>query len=465
VEKPEEQHWSKGVPTAARVPLLILLICLAAVGVARVGMEMEHGIAIDFYQFWALSGAPEELPGESVYALDTDKRLARIFFDRAEETKSSARQAAARLRAQRLGAISTPLLYSCFRAFRTGDYDIDLRRYRLTSLMAFVLATLLVGYIVGCKPATILGALAFFLWAFPPLRFDLSEGNVNAVQFAVLALVLWLRCDPERAWRTVAAGCVLSLGVLFKPNLAMVAALLVLGWGFLGRGRDVVRATIGAALGIAIGVAASTWLLGPAATWGDWIGALRHLDRDFAVGVAHGNFGGAKLIGEGLGWDPTVLLLIVLVGIVAGKLWKLRRAVGGALSAVLLVRDVDALLITIGPAVAILGTTIAWPHYAVLCVPLCLVCMHHLESEVHLVCMPGLILLAALAGLSSAAGLEAGDIQNPFAKAIALSLGVMSLYVGGVVELGRRSDAERIPTSGSKILSGEKDTASFSPKD
>ncbi len=405
---------------------------------------MEQGVAIDFYQFWAVAGAAEALPGESVYALATGERLARILLERAAETESTARRAVARFRAHRIDAVSTPFFYACFRAVRTGDYDTDLRRYRLGSLVAFVLATLLVGHLVGCTPATTLAALAFFLWAFPPLRFDLAEGNVNAVQLAMLALLLWLRRDPDRAWRTVAAGCVLSLAVLFKPNLAMVAALLVLGWGFLGRKRDILRAALGAALGVAIAVAASAWLLGATASWGDWLEALRHLERDFAVGVAQGNLGGARLAGDALGWDPTVLLLTVLVGIVAGALWALRRALGGAPAAVPLVRDVDALLIALGPAVAILGTAIAWPHYAILCVPLCLVCLHQLEAEAHLVRVPGLLVLAALAGLSSTAWLDAAGVQAPLAQALALALGVLALYAAGVGALARVKSADAI---------------------
>jgi hypothetical protein len=408
-------------------------------------MEMEQGVAIDYYQFWAVAGAAESVPGESVYTLTTGERLAHILLERAAEIDSPARRAAARFRADRIDAVSTPFFYACFRAVRTGDYDTDLRRYRLGSLVAFVLATLLVGRLVGCAPATTLAALAFFLWAFPPLRFDLTEGNVNAVQLAMLAIPLWLRRDPDRAWRTVAAGCVLSMAVLFKPNLAIVAALLVLGWGFLGRKRDMLQAAFGAALGGMIAVASSVWLLGATASWGGWIEALRHLERDFAVGVAQGNLGGARLAGDALGWDPTVLFLIVLVGIVTVRLWVLRRALKGAPAAVSFVRDVDALLIALGPAVAILGTAIAWPHYTILCVPLCLVCLHQLEAEEHLLRLPGLLVTAALAGLSSTAWLDAAGVQAPLAQALALAFGVLALYAAGVWALARlaRTAAER----------------------
>jgi hypothetical protein len=422
---------------ASRVPLLVVLGCLAAVGIARMSVEMEQGVAIDFYQFWAVAGAAEVLPGESVYALATGERLARILFQRTAETESPARRAAARFRAQRIDAVSTPFFYACFRAVRTGDYDTDLRRFRLAETVAFVLATLLVGHLVGCTPAAVLAALAFFLWAFPPLRFDLVEGNVNSVQLAVLALLLWLRRDPERSWRTVTAGCLLSLAMLFKPNLAMVAALLLLGWGIWGRGRDIVRAALGAVVGFAIAIGASAWLLGATASWGNWFEALRHLERDFAVGIAQGNLGGAKLAGDALGWNPTVLLLTVLVGIVAVRLWVLRRAIGRVPAGVLVVRDVEALLIALGPAVAILGTALAWPHYTILCVPLCLVCLHRLEAEQNLVRLPGLLLLAALAGLSSTAWLGVTGVTAPLVQPLALALGVLALYAAGIGVLAR----------------------------
>jgi len=430
-----------GQARAALVPLLVLLGLLAAVGAARMSVEMRRGVAIDFYQFWGVAGAAEVLPGESVYSLSNGERLAQILFAQAAETDSAPRRAAAEFRARRIDAVSTPFFYACFRAFRTGDYDTDLRRYRLAALAAFLLATLWAGRILGCAPSTTLGALAFFLWAFPPLRFDLSEGNVNAVQFALLALAIWLRRDPDRSWRTVAAGFVLSLAVLFKPNLAAAAALLVLGWGFLGRARDILRAALGAALGAVAAVAASAWLLGSTASWGDWLGTLRNLDRDFAVGVAQGNLGGARLTGDALGWDPTVLLLIVLFGIVAGRLWGIRRALGGAPPAVPLVRDVDALMIALGPAVAILGTAIAWPHYAILCVPLCLLCLHWTEAESGIMRASALLVVAALAGFSSTAWLEAAGVLAPLAHALALSAGVLALYAAGVLELRIRNDA------------------------
>jgi hypothetical protein len=396
---------------------------------------MEKGVAIDFYQFWNIAGAPEILPGESVYTLATGEKLAQILFERSAAAESPAQRDAARFRVHRIDAVSTPFFYACFRALRTGDYDTDLRRHRLGSLVVFVLALLLIARFAGCRPATALAALAFFLWAFQPLRLDLVEGNVNAVQLAVIALVFWLRRDPECAWRTITAACLLALAVLFKPNIIMIAVLLLFGWGILRRWHDIVLAAIGTAVGSAVAIAASAWLMGTNASWGAWLEGLRRLESDFAVGVEQGNIGGAKLIGDAMGWNPTVPLLILLVGGTAGMLWHLRRARNRTPASPELVRNVDALMIALGPAVAILGTTMAWPHYTVLCVPLCLMCLNRLEAEARLVSLPGLIVLAALIGLSSAAWLNAVGVHGLLVQAIVLALGVVALYAGGLEAL------------------------------
>ena len=152
-----------------------------------------------------------------------------------------------------------------------------------------------------------------------------------------------------------------------------------------------------------------------------------------------GNLGGARILGDAFGWNPTIPLLIILLGIVAHKLWALRRANGDSVAVAPLVRDLDTLLIAIGPAVAILGTAIAWPHYAILCVPLCLICLHRFEAESHIFRTPGMLVLAALAGLSSTAWLEGAGVASPLARALALALGVLALYIDGVRVLAERS--------------------------
>lgn len=426
-----------------RAPLLALLVCLAFAGFAIMAVEMKRGVAIDFYQFWVIAGAADVLPDESIYAHTTGQQLARLLLEQAGEIDSPDLQAAARFRDQRIDVVSTPFLYACFRAFRTGNYDTDLRRFRIGSLVIFVLATLLVGHLAGCTPFINLAALGFFLLAFPPLRFDIVEGNVNAVQLAMLAVLIWLRCDPDRAWRAVASGFVLLLAALFKPNLSLIAALLVLGWGLLGRWREIALAAIGAVAGAVIAVTLSALMLGTTASWGDWFSALRNLEHNFDVGVMQGNLGGARILGDVFGWDPTVPLLIVLLGIVAHKLWPLRHARGDPLAQASLVRDVDMLLIAIGPALAILGTAIAWPHYAILCVPLCIICLHRLESESRIFRGQGLLVLASLIGLSSTALLEGTGVASPLLRALALALGVLALYIAGIRALAQTMQLEK----------------------
>jgi hypothetical protein len=51
--------------------------------------------------------------------------------------------------------------------------------------------------------------------------------------------------------------------------------------------------------------------------------------------------------------------------------------------------------------------------------------------------VPGLLVLAALGGLSSTAWLDAVGMRGPLAQALALALGVLALYAAGVRALGR----------------------------
>ncbi len=165
----------------------------------------------------------------------------------------------------------------------------------------------------------------------------------------------------------------------------------------------------------------------------------RDLEHDSEVDIMQGNLGGARILGDVFRWDPSVPLLIALLGIVAHKLWALRRARLDSLAGGLLVRDVDTMLIAIGPASAILGTAIAWPHYAILCVPLCLICLHRLEAEEHIFHTPGMLALAALIGLSSAAWLEGIGVASQLARALTHALGVLALYIAGVRALAERA--------------------------
>ena len=160
---------------APRVPLLAVLGCLAAIGVVRMGMLAEQGMAIDFYQFWAVAGAAEALPGESVYALATGERLARILLERAAETESAARSCRRPLpcptHRRRLDALLIRLL-PC-----RPDRRL---RHRSATLSPGLAGGLRPGYAAGRAPRRLHadhhpGRAGVLPWAFPPLRFDLAE--------------------------------------------------------------------------------------------------------------------------------------------------------------------------------------------------------------------------------------------------------------------------------------------------
>src|SRR5258705_1862400 len=91
-------------------------------------------------------------------------------------------------------------------------------------------------------------ALFFVSSWFKPFGDEVIAGNVNRVQVAFLALYLWIASrGPARA-RDPLAGFVLGAAILFKPNLAIVAIVLGLGWVMTRQFGKLARQAIGLAV-------------------------------------------------------------------------------------------------------------------------------------------------------------------------------------------------------------------------
>jgi 4-amino-4-deoxy-L-arabinose transferase-like glycosyltransferase len=345
--------------------LLALALLLAAVGQASIfAMSFD---CFDFYQFWVVGqAAPEEGTG-NVWSGEERRRLAVEWQQRAAREQEAAnpsprRALAAESRAE-LETYSTPWLYTLFGWTATGDYDRDLGWFQQVSLVAFVLAVLGLARLVGLAWSLAALLAAFLLAFFAPLLSDVSVGNVNRLQFAALALSLVL---GARAWRgaDLAAGGVLGLAVLFKPNLAYCALALGLGWVLLGRSGKLVRQAGGAALGALAAFAASSAWFGGARAWVDWGAVLGELLGEYDHSRAKGNFALARLLGD-LGLPLAGPVLSVLLGGALLAALVLRRRAGVQPTGL-----EDLALAGLGGAISLLSARLAWMHYYLLALPL-----------------------------------------------------------------------------------------------
>lgn len=414
-----------------------LLLVSALVGALRLSASSENYTAIDFYQYWALGQAVEEQLVPNIYLKASQRRVAKIFLQRALKTGNRPQKVVAYHRRGALQAASTPFLYTVFHAIQTGDYDRDIANYRRATLLGSVASVLVLCWLLGATPLQAAGALAFLCWLFTPLRDDLAEGNVNQIQLLFLTGFLWLHKAKHSALRVVAAGVVLGLAAFFKPNLAFSFLCLALGFALSGRWLALARCSVGVALGAVFAMLVSSLFFGSAQAWLQWFDMLLHLDKTFDVAVHWGNFGGARLLRDALDVDLTLGLNAVLLAIVCTAFWRSRagwaqdRHYYG-----------DFLMVSIGAVIPVLSMALAWPHYLLLAVPLLLYLLvgpvggpywrRSLTGGV----LGGIAALALL-GISSEMIMDALEVPAGYSRAVVLALGTLLLFGLGVGELLR----------------------------
>jgi MFS family permease len=162
---------------------------------------------------------------------------------------------------------------------------------------------------------------------------------------------------------------VLGLANAFKPNLGFVLGALTLGWLVDRAWRRLLLCWLGVLFGAGVAVALSTLLFDSLRPWFDWFALLRSIERHYGLTVGQGNFGGARLLGDLLGWSPVWLLQLAGWGLLLGALLPGRgreRAPEAAFRR-------EYLLLATGAILPMLSTGLAWPHYLMLAVPLVLV--------------------------------------------------------------------------------------------
>lgn len=413
------------------------LALLAALGILNAWASGERGAGIDFYQFWAVGQAVHESLVENIYEPEARPRMAEIFSRRAEEDGSGRIRAAARFRREEIQAASTPFLYSFFYLMRSGEYEKDIRRYRILCLGCFVLAILAVCRLAGYGLEGTLVVLAFAFWAFLPVQDDLRDGNVNQIQFALLALYLWLQRAGKPAWRDLLAGAVLGVAIAFKPNLALVAVVLGLFWAIGGRVRTLSLRGAGFAAGLLFAVAGSSAFFGSVSCWGSWLSTLRQLDEQFDVAVGWGNFGGARLLRDWLGVNLSPALFLLTIGLVGICIWRGRRredpSEAGAAAQASAARD-ELLMVGIGLLVPLLAAGLAWPHYLVLAIPMCVYLMRPAERRA----ARALPAFLGVVCICSTPIFQAFKIEGDYLFASALALGSAILFGVGCWEAWSR---------------------------
>lgn len=344
--------------------VLATIWLLASLGTTLTTLRASS--AVDFYHFWLVGQAVQAGEVIDVYAPDARRDVGERAYRRAMAPSASPALRRAATKFRHLETTGTPFLYASFFPFVGSDYDRDRIVFNAASLLLFLGALGGVAGRLGYGPTAIVAAMGFALAAFEPLASDLRVGNVNRLQFALLAVwaaLLW-GLETGARGRALLAGAWMGLAMSWKPNLAFAAVAVVGDWGLRDRGAAFRFHLLGLVAGGLSALVVSSAFFATPRIWLWWAEAALDLPHDFPIPVEEGNFAPLRvlrqLFGVDLGPAWTVACLVGL-GLVLRRAAVGVRSDAGPLAGARVV-----LLIGLGCGVSLLAAPLAWLHYYLL---------------------------------------------------------------------------------------------------
>jgi hypothetical protein len=366
---------------ALRDPATLLAAVLAVAGLVQVWDLGRRSPGSDFYQFWIVAQVVGRADVPSIYDEEAHARLGAEFVRRSFTDDDSERRRAAAREWQVLEPTATPLLYSAVRPLAGLDYERAHLLFRLVSLIALAAGVVVIAMRLGHSAAVALLMLAVVAVAFRPLKTGVQVGNVNELQLAGIAAYLWLSSGRDGARRQGAAGALLGVLALFKPNLLAALPVLAASWAVSGRRRKLVLQAAGAAAGALLAVAVTVLVFGSPAAWRDWLEFMR-VFPPAKIPLRFGNVGLSRLADETM--DPRLApwLSSIFLGLTLACVWTGRTRAqppDGHDARRAMVEDTMAL--GAGCLVYLLSSPLVWIHYLLLALPAGLVLLLRDGSE------------------------------------------------------------------------------------
>lgn len=459
----------KGLSKFFNDPASLVLSILVALSLLGAWTYAKQTPGIDYYVAWVAADAVRNDTPNNIYEPISGFRLAVSYRNKADEMQDNPRQKRAAQALRELHMTATPFLYWVTGLIATGDYEKDLDVWHGLALFSLVASVLVIGRLLGYSLAARLALLLPLVVWFAPLQADLRVGNVNSFQLGLVGLALWLQARKPDNAHLFAAGLVAGLLVMFKPNLAAIAILLAGGWLLRGQFRKAVVGISGMATAAIGAVLVSSWWLGSATAWLDW---LKLISKTLVATTREGSgnlsvmsevakaAGGANQpdlldkfnsIGKlGATGQLTVVLCLCLVCL-ALFWWGLRRHRAPGSDQADHSREIteNALLVAMGCLVTMLVSGIVWSHYYMLTIPMLLVALrpwHHPDQAgllplLMLRVLPAIALVCLLNSvLPGMLGIEAARYW-----AIATMASVFILFAVGLWQFGYGISDRAVP--------------------
>jgi hypothetical protein len=357
---------------AIRIPeaLAVLLLVHSALFAWQFATQTPM---VDFFIFWCVPHTLSIHPVANIYSEQARRDMGNEIAAEAQapttpEVQKQATYANMQdtLHDGRVDARASPFLYTLIGLISSGDYGADQKRFAVLSGLCLAAAVAMLCYLLRISTVSTILLLAFLAADFAPVVSDFGVGNLNEIQLFGVALFIWFAARSQR----MAAGIVIGMTTMIKPNTGIVIALAVIV-GLADRDfRGLLRLLVGVGISSVVSIAASGLYFGNPKMWIDFIKSLSDTLGDGSYPLEKGNYGLAKLLFGGTG-PGTTMILILLVAVFAWLIFSTRRGAPAANAAL-----TNAFAAAgVGCAVMLLSSPLAWVHYFVLLIPLSLYVM------------------------------------------------------------------------------------------
>lgn len=357
-------------------PTRVILFVLVVVGLYGNWTYSQRMPGVDYYVAWTVADAVRNDRGFTIYDKGDQRRLGREYRDDAMvEGSKSRRTAFARI--PFFDPTASPFLYTAVNMLSTDNYEFSLKIWNALSLICFSFAILLFSHSLRLPRMASLTILLSCLFWMTALHSDLRVANTNSIQLALLAAAYYLLSRSANSVYLISAGALIAMIVLFKPNLAPVAVLLLGAWLIRGQKRQFLLGLLGMAAGALFAFVTASLFFGDAGVWVEWLESLFRL-ANLNIPQRLGNFNLARPMNLKLTPSGQIAVALVLCGLTLGFLWwgrtikkrqhNLEPEANGERELI-----ENAQLIGIACLVHMIASPLVWLHYFELALPMLVV--------------------------------------------------------------------------------------------
>jgi hypothetical protein len=385
-----------------KYPSLIIATLLLINSVIIYVNHAKNGNRMDFFTLWVVPYLFYENSSENIYSPDTKYEYAEILRNKNDisESQKQISELVTGFYNGKVEITSTPLLYSFFAFISCGDYDSDKAVFIVISLIAFILAVIILCILLKIPMLMSILLLAFFLSMYEPLKSQLAVGNVNSIQLFSISLFLLILTCSKYFYHLVIAGFIIGMSIMFKPNVFTI--LLFIGIIYLIDKKF--KKLIGLATGV-IGAVVISLILS-AIHFGQiriWLLFLKSLPEtlDLSISMELGNLSLASYIHNYTGSNiSSILLLVFTISYIVIILISRKGSMKNKNDHNINENKEEIILATgIGCSVTLLTMGLTWLHYYILLIPLILYLVKPLTNFSSVNIQSKLLVIIALASL------------------------------------------------------------------